>query len=165
MAKAKNEKKTREVTTLRPFSDISRWDREMDRLFGHFFERRLRPFRGGHWWPGRGAEVSVPAVDLFEDNGDIVAKAELPGMEKEDIEVNITDNRLIIKGEKKKEQESREEDYYYSERSYGSFSRTIDLPSEVETGKSKATFKNGVLEIRIPKTEAAKKKEVKVKVE
>jgi HSP20 family protein len=104
-------------------------------------------------------------VDLFEDKNEIVIKAELPGMEKENVEVKLTDHMLTIKGEKKKEEEVKEENYYRSERSYGSFIRTLELPADVHADKVKASFKNGVLEVRLPKTEEAKTKEVKVKVE
>jgi len=90
---------------------------------------------------------------------------ELPGIEKEDIEVNISGNLLTVKGEKKKEGEIKEENYYRLERSYGSFSRTVELPKEVQIEQARASFKNGVLEIRLPKTEEAKKKEIKVRVE
>jgi HSP20 family protein len=92
-------------------------------------------------------------------------KAELPGMEKENIEVNLTDHMLTIKGEKKKAEEVKEEKYYRSERSYGAFVRTLELPRDVHGDKIKATFKNGVLEVRMPKTEEAKAKEIKVKVD
>ena len=110
-------------------------------------------------------ELEAPAVDLFEDKNDIVVKAELPGMEKENVEVKLTDHMLTIKGEKKKEEEIKEENYYRSERSYGSFIRTLELPADVHADKVKASFKNGVLEVRLPKTEEAKSKEIKVKVE
>ncbi len=110
-------------------------------------------------------ELEAPAVDLFEDKNDIVVKAELPGMEKENVEVKLTDHTLTIKGEKKKEEEIKEENYYRSERSYGSFIRTLELPTDVHADKVKASFKNGVLEVRLPKTEEAKTKEFKVKVE
>jgi HSP20 family protein len=94
-----------------------------------------------------------------------VVKAELPGMEKDNIDVTLSDNRLTIKGEKKKEEEVNKKGYYRSERSYGSFVRSLELPSEVQTDKIKAAFKNGVLEIRLPKTEQAKKKETRVKID
>ena len=110
-------------------------------------------------------EITSPTVDLYEEKDDIVVKAELPGLEKDDIEVNLSDNRLTIRGEKKQEEEVKRENYYRSERSYGSFSRTLELPREVQTDKVKAAFKNGILEIRLPKTEEAKKKETKIKVE
>jgi len=110
-------------------------------------------------------ELEAPAVDLFEDKNEIVIKAELPGMEKENVEVKLTDHMLTIKGEKKKEEEIKEENYYRSERSYGSFIRTLELPADVHADKVKASFKNGILEVRLPKTEEAKSKEIKVKVE
>ena len=110
-------------------------------------------------------EVKPPIIDVFEEKDDIVVKAELPGMEKDKIEVNLTDHTLTIKGEKKKEDEVKEEDYYRGERSYGSFLRTLDLPKDVRADKVKASFKNGILEIRMPKTEEARTKEVKVKVD
>ena len=110
-------------------------------------------------------ELRAPAVDLFEEKDDIVVKAELPGMDKDNIEVNLTDNMLTIKGEKKKENEVKEEKYYRCERSYGSFVRNIEIPKAVHVDKVKASFKNGILEVRVPKTEEAKRKEVKLKVE
>jgi HSP20 family protein len=94
-----------------------------------------------------------------------VVTAELPGIDKDNISVNLTDHTLTIKGEKKKEEEIKEENYYRSERSYGSFLRTLELPRDVHADKVKASFKNGVLEVRLPKTEEAKAKEVKVKVD
>ena len=165
MAKAEKnkEKETKAVAPWRPFPEMARWEREMERMFEDFFDRRW-PMR---WWPSRVAEISLPAVelDLYEEKGEIVAKAELPGLTKEDIEVKITENVLTIKGEKKKEEEVREKDYYRSERSYGSFMRSVELPREVQAEKIKATFKNGILEVRLPVSEEAKKKEIKVKVD
>ena len=86
-------------------------------------------------------------------------------MTKENIEVNLTDHTLTIKGEKKKEEEIKEENYFRAERSYGSFIRTLELPKDVHGDKIKACFKNGILEVRLPKTGEAKTKEMKVKVE
>jgi HSP20 family protein len=104
-------------------------------------------------------------VDLYEDKNDIVVKAELPGIEKDNVEVNLTDHTLTIKGEKKKEEEVKEENYYRTERSYGSFVRTVEIPKDVHADKVRANFKNGILEVRLPKTEEAKAKEIKVKVD
>ncbi|HEY7317172.1 MAG TPA: Hsp20/alpha crystallin family protein [Candidatus Binatia bacterium] len=162
-AKAKA-KRTGAVVPRRASSELSPWG-ELDRMFESFLERRLRPFWPERWWPTTGMEISAPALDVYEEKDDIVVKAELPGMEKDNIEVNLSDNRLTIKGEKKKEEEVKKEGYYRSERSYGSFVRSLELPSEVQTDKIKAAFKNGVLEIRLPKTEEAKKKETKVKID
>jgi HSP20 family protein len=164
MAEKAKEKETKAVTPWRPFMDLTRWERDMERRMEDFLGRRTRP-----WWPerwfGTDMDVTAPAVDLFEEKDDIVVKAELPGMEKDNIEVNLTDHTLTIKGEKKKEEETKEKNYYRSERSYGSFVKTLELPKEVHADKVKASFKNGILEVRLPKTEEAKAKEVKVKVD
>jgi len=165
MADKTKEKEAKAVTPWRPFKDLTRWERDMDRMRENFFGPR-----GSHWWPERWfsadeLDVRAPAVDVFEEKDDIVVKAEIPGMDKDNIQVNLTDHTLTIKGEKKKEEEVKEENYYRSERSYGSFFRTLELPRDVHADKVKATFKNGVLEVRMPKTEEAKAKEIKVKVE
>ena len=164
MAEKAKEKETKEVSPWRPFGELTGWERDMDRMIEDFFGRRVRP-----WWPERfrfgEMEVRPPVVDVFEEKDDIVVKAELPGMERDNIEVNLTDHTLTIKGEKKKEEEIKKENYYRAERSYGSFYRSVDLPKEVQSDKVKAAFKNGILEVRMPKTEEAKSKEVKVKVD
>ncbi len=154
----------KEVAPWRPFSEMSRWERDMERVFDDFLGHRW-PVLGERWWPSQAVGLSIPAVDLYEEKDEIVAKTELPGVAKEDIQVNITDHMLTIKGEKKREEETKEKNFYRSERSYGAFSRSIELPSEIHAEKARASFKNGVLELHLPKTEEAKKKEVKVKVE
>ncbi|HEX7233103.1 MAG TPA: Hsp20/alpha crystallin family protein [Candidatus Binatia bacterium] len=163
MAEKAKEKETKAVAAWRPFMDLSRWERDMDRMMEGFFDRRMRP-----WWPwprGESVEFAAPAVDLYEEKDDIVVKAELPGIDKNNIEVSLSDHHLTIKGEKKKEEEVKEETYIRSERSYGAFVRTLELPAEVHGEKVKASFKNGILEVRLPKTEEAKAKEIKVKVD
>jgi HSP20 family protein len=155
-----------EVLALRtPFGTLSRLEQDMERMFNDFWRR---PFLGlwdsDRWWPGRTLGLQMPAVDVYEEKDDVVVKAEIPGLSKEEIEVMLTDSTLTIKGEKKKEEETKEKNYYCSERSSGSFSRHLELPAEVKTDQAKASFKDGILEIRLPKTEEAKKKAVKVKV-
>ena len=144
---------------------VPAWEREIDRLFdsmrrGFSWPRMWAPER----WPALDIEVSVPAVDVFEKGDDVMVKAEIPGMSKDDIEVTVTDSTLTVKGQKKKEEEVKEENYYRSERSFGSFLRTVELPAEVKTDQAKATFKDGILEVLLPKTEQAKRKTVSVKV-
>lgn len=107
----------------------------------------------------------MPAVDLFEEKDELVVKAELPGLSKEDIQVQVADSTLTLKGEKKREEEVREEDYYYAERAHGSFVRTLEIPCEVKADQVKAVFKDGVLEIHLPKSEEAKKKTKTVQVQ
>lgn len=165
----KPEKKTTAVATRRPSEVLPRWS-EMDRWFDRMFEdfwRRPSPslWRPERWFPPELMAMRMPAVDVYEEKDDIVAKAELPGLSKEDLEVQVRGSTLTLKGEKKKKEEVKEEDYYYSERSHGAFVRNIDLPSEVKSDQVKATFKDGVLEIRMPKTEEAKKKSVPIEID
>ncbi len=137
----------------------------MEKRFEDFFRR---PFSmvSPAWWPGlREAEGELaPSIDIYEEGDEIVVKAELPGMKKEDIEVNLTEDSITISGEKKKEEKVERKGYHRHERSYGSFARSFSLPSEVRTDDAKGEFKDGVLEIRIPKTEEAKKKVRKVTI-
>jgi HSP20 family protein len=155
---AKQETK-KEVAQWRPW-DLTAWERDMERMMEDVFGRR--PLAS--WWP-RALGAAVPALDLYEEKEEVVAKAELPGIERKDIQVNISDHQLTIKGEKKKEEETKEKNFYRSERSYGSFCRSVELPADVEVDKAKASFKDGVLEIHIPKTEEAKKQPKQVTIE
>lgn len=159
-------KEPKEVVKAEPSWAVSPFE-EMDRMFDNFFRRPFSPF-GLSWFPRMRLpefeEVS-PTVDIFEDGDDVVVKTELPGMTKDDIEVSLSEDSITITGEKKKEEKIDKKDYYRIERSYGSFKRCFGLPAEVRNEKAKATFKNGVLEIRIPKTEEAKKKARKIKIE
>jgi len=150
-------------------AEVAPWNfADVERMFEDWFENFWgRPFPQ-LWRPGfarlRPMTVEAPALDVYDEKDDLIVKAEIPGLSKEDIDVTIEGNTLTIKGEKKKEEETKEENYYRCERSFGAFSRSIDLPAEVKTDKVNASFKDGVLEIRMPKTEEAKKNVVKVKV-
>lgn len=142
------------------------WERELDRFWDEFRRPFSLPRLWGaeRWWPSVPAMLRPPAVDVYEDGDQIIVKADIPGLSKDDIEVNVTDSTLTIKGEKRKEEEVKEKDYYRSERSFGAFSRSIVLPAEVKTEQAKATFVNGVLEVRLPKSEGAKHKVINVQV-
>jgi HSP20 family protein len=94
-----------------------------------------------------------------------MVKAEVPGMDAKDVNITLNDGLLTIKGEKKVEKEEKDEGYHLTERRYGSFSRSIRLPSDIQSDKIKANYKNGLLTITMPKSEKAKTKEIKVKVE
>jgi len=138
---------------------------EMDRFMERFFGRGFAPM----WmpklrWPG---EMEMPslAVDVYEDANNVIMKAELPGMTKEEIDVEIAGDMITISGEKKKEEKIEKGDYHRMERSFGSFRRSISLPAEVQSAKAKAKFKDGMLEIKVPKTKEAKEKKVKVEIE
>ncbi|BAU23945.1 heat shock protein Hsp20 [Caldimicrobium thiodismutans] len=144
-----------ELTIWRPFQDLKK---EMDRLWQEFFGKSYLPER----W-----EVIewAPAVDVSETDDEVIVKADLPGVKPEEIEINLVDNVLTIKGEKKREAEEKKENYYRVERYYGSFMRAIQLPSEVDVEKVKAQYKDGVLKVTLPKKPEAKKKLIKVEVE
>ncbi len=107
----------------------------------------------------------VPAVDVREDEGHYLVKADLPGISKEGLDVSITDNVLTIRGERTEKSEKKEKGYWHSERWSGSFSRSLELPAEVDASKVSASFKDGVLELSIPKPEQTKPKQVKVNVQ
>lgn len=139
--------------------------------FEHAFDRLLdRLFDDFRRWPsiwGRGNEnlLRMPPTDVYEEKDRIVVKAELPGMGKEDIHVTLTDHTLTIKGEKKKEAEVKQENYHRWERSYGSLLRTVELPMAVKSDDVKAEFKDGVLTVRLPKSEEEKHKQVHVRID
>lgn len=146
-----------------PAKEIESMRRDMERIFNGFFDPF--PARRQVRWPAiaeRG--VNVPGIEMYDRKGEIVARVELPGVDKKDIDLKIDKDTLTIKGESKKGEEVKEEDYYLSELTYGSFSRTIGLPAEVDSEKAKATFKDGILEIVMPKREEAKAKEIKIEV-
>ena len=104
-----------------------------------------------------------PAIEVFEKEDKYVIKAELPGLKEEDVDVSVSDDTLCLKGEKKTEYEIKEEEYHWSERTYGSFLRTIRLPSNVDTKKIEADYENGMLEITLPKMAEVKPKKITVK--
>lgn len=107
-------------------------------------------------------EVWSPLVDIIDKKDHILVKAELPGIDKKDIKISISENSLTISGERKEEKEVKKEDYYCCERAFGAYSRTIELPVEVDKNKTKATFKNGILEVTLPKKEETKPKEIEI---
>ena len=160
------EKESKEIIKTEPGRALSPFE-EMERRFEDLFRRPFSLIEPS-WWPRlrmpEMEEVSAK-VDIFEEGDNFVVKAEIPGLKKEDIEVNLTGDMITISGEKKKEEKVEKKDYYRVERSYGSFTRSFRLPKEVQTDKAKATFKDGVLEVKVPKTEEAKKREKKVPVE
>ena len=148
----------------KPIAEMARWEREVERMLGNFFTGRAHSPFDDRFEPGSSLGMRSPSLDLYEEKDQIVVKAELPGMTKDDIQVSLADNILTIRGEKKKEEEEDGKDYYHSERVYGYFSRSVPLPAEINPEKIQALFKNGVLEIRLPKSEEAKKKTINVKV-
>ena len=134
-----------------PFGMMRRFTDEMDRMFEDF------GFPGmGRWNRGGGMERFSPQVDLFERDGKLVVRADLPGMNKEDVTVEVTEDAVIIDGERKYEHEENEQGIYRSERGYGRFHREIPLPDGVKTENATANFKNGVLEVALEAPQTAK---------
>jgi len=142
-----------------PFRAMQRMADEMDRLFDDFgFGRRwLRPS-----WRETGAELWAPEVEVFQKNHELTIRADLPGLKREDVTVDITDNDVTIQGERKHEKEEEREGYYRTERGYGSFCRVIPLPEGAISEQAKANFKDGVLEITIPAPPASKGRRLEI---
>ncbi|MBU6390947.1 MAG: Hsp20/alpha crystallin family protein [Planctomycetota bacterium] len=148
----------REITKWTLLPTISSLQSEMNRMMDRFF-------RGGDL-SELGTEIGawIPPIDLSETAEKITVKAEIPGIDPKEVDISIQGDTLLIKGEKKEEKEEKGKNYYRMERRYGGFSRSIDLPSSVDTNKVTAEYKNGVLEITLQKKEAVKPKQISVKV-
>ena len=160
---------SRGIAPVKARPEAGRIEQNVERMFEDLWARPWRSLmdfgwpRHRHLWTD--LEATSPAIEISEDKNEVLVKAELPGMKKEDLEINVEERLLTIRGEKKKEEERKGEGYFYSERSYGAFERCIEIPRDVQSDKAHATFKDGVLEVRLPKTEEAKRKEVKIKVD
>ena len=141
-----------------PFSELESLQREMNKLFDFSFTRNPlggSTLLGGQW---------APAIDVYESRDDILVKADLPGLTKDEIQVSVQNSNLIIKGEKKKDLEVKEENYFKTERFYGSFYRTVQLPAQVDSDKVDAKYEDGVLSLTLPKKEEAKPKQITIDV-
>jgi HSP20 family protein len=153
VSKDKDKQKNNKSLSVSPWQSLSdwrQWERQIERVFDDLFERRMSPFRGA----ARSGRGDVPAVDVYEQDKELVAKVELPGLEKDDIDVTLTDQTLTIKAEKKKAEEIKDENYHRLERVHGLLRRSIDLPAGVDVEQVKASFRNGVLEIRMPRSQS-----------
>jgi HSP20 family protein len=143
------------MNALTPWSGLSGMRREMDRLLERFFETDGGELESvGEW---------RPKIDLTETKDAVVVKAEIPGVEQRDIQVSLQEGALTIKGEKQREKEEKADRYHRVERSYGSFMRSLRLPTAVEGEKVTATFKDGVLTVTLPKAPTAKGTTIPVK--
>ncbi len=142
-----------------PFRELTSIQDRMNRLFDEFVGRRA-PFTAE-------TEESwgfAPPVDIYEDTHKLIFKVEIPGMEEKDLKVEIEDNTLTVRGERKMEKEIKEEHFRHKERHYGAFSRSFTLPASVDAEKIEANYVNGVLAIELPKRAEAKPKQIKVNV-
>ncbi len=145
-----------ELIPWKPFRELGSLRKEMDSLWDRFF--------GGALSTGLLREAWVPSVDISETKEGFVVKAELPGLDARDVNVNISGDILTIKGEKKTEREQKDEHLHCVERYSGTFQRSFQLPSSVKADKIEARFDKGVLEITLPKAKEAKAKEIEIKV-
>ncbi len=141
-----------------PFDELTSLRESMERLFDDLFTTRR---------PGRALAPALwePAVELFETEGDVVFRAEMPGIDPKQVDVTVMEDTLTVKGEARTEQEQKGRNYYRRELRYGSFERAVGLPTSVQADQAKATFRHGILEVRIPKAERGRTKSIKVEVE
>ena len=146
------------IVRFDPFRELTDMQDRMGRLLGDFYGRRGADdlMRRGAW---------VPPVDVYEGaNSELVIKAELPDMKREEIQLTVENNTLTISGEKKLDEAVKEDNYHRIERAYGTFARSFSLPPTVDTGKVAADYKAGVLTVRLPLREEAKPRQIQVKV-
>jgi HSP20 family protein len=140
-----------------PFEDTGTLRRAMDRLFDDFFTTR-RPSRDL-------AEMAwEPAVEMYETDHDVVVRAEMPNIDPKAVDITVTNDAITLKGVTKHDEEQKDRNYYRREIRYGAFSRTLPLSTEVKAADATATYKDGVLEVRVPKSERVKPTSVKVQI-
>ena len=146
------------ITRFDPFRDLAVLQDRMNRLFNDTYGSRNHEdhmMSRGTW---------VPPVDIYEAEGELVLKAELPDMQRDDIDVTVENNTLTIRGERKLDNEIKQENFHRVERAYGSFVRTFSLPPTVDSGNIGAEYKNGVLTVKLPMREEVKPRTIDVKV-
>lgn len=146
------------VIRWEPFRDLVPTQDRFNQLFNNTFARAFGDQQEvtPHAW--------VPAVDIYETGDSLVLKAELPGINPEDVEIRVEDNTLYLKGERKLEKEVREENLHRVERSYGTFMRNFALPNSIDADKVKAEYENGILTLTMPKREEAKPRTIKINI-
>ena len=142
-----------QLTKWEPFGEMRRFQRDMNRLLEDF--PRLRMGNGD-------LSAWAPEVDVFEEGDNLVLKMDVPGMDPKAIDVQVENNTLTLRGERKTEREEQKRNYYFSERSYGAFARSFTLPSSTDANKIKADCKDGVLQITMPKAEDSKAKRINI---
>lgn len=146
----------RDIMRWDPFREISTLRDEVDRLFDAFFGKQMERMREELW---------APAINVEETENEFIVKAELPGLKKEDIKLSLTEDGLVIFGERKFEKEEKGKTYHRIEMNYGKFERSVRFPVEVIPDKAKATYKDGILTVTVPKSEKSKAKEIEIEIE
>lgn len=150
--KGGEEKMARDLMPWSPWREMMNMRETIDRFFDEPFSSR-----------SLSTAVFQPSISIRETKNDLVVEADLPGVKEDDVDVQVEDDKLIIRGERKHSSETKREDYYHMESSYGSFSRVIGLPSYVDASRAEAEVKDGILEVRIPKVEGKKSRKIAVK--
>jgi HSP20 family protein len=145
------------IVRFEPFLNPVTTQNQFERLFREAFSPVLGESEAS-------TRTWAPPVDIYENGDNLVLKAELPGINPDDVEIRVEDNTLYLKGERKFEKEVKEQNYHRVERSYGTFTRTFSLPNSVDSDKVAASFKDGVLTLTMPKKEEAKPKTIKINV-
>ena len=143
------------LTQWRGLREVDRFRDEIDRLFDNFFTRSPfgRSFESGDW---------MPPIDMSENEKEVVVQAEVPGLDAKDIDISLNGRMLTIRGERKQEQKEKAENYHRIERRYGSFSRSFELPADVDGNKVNAIYKDGILTLNLPKTKEQSVKKIEV---
>jgi HSP20 family protein len=144
------------LSPMDPEGESQSFQDEMNRLFNQFFQGGTGEEAG---WGGR---TWTPPVDIYETDEALILKAELPGVSKDDVSIEIHQNTLVLRGQRRHEAEVKEDRYHRVERAYGSFQRSFMLPTLVDQEHVRATYRDGVLELRLPKSEATKPKRVAI---
>jgi HSP20 family protein len=144
------------LTKWKPADTQLKFKSEFDKLFDSFF--------GDSFISSSNLFSISPRADIEETDGEYLVTAEVPGIEKKDLKIHVEDNRLILKGEKKQSKEVKDSNYICSERSYGGFQRSFELPSSIKTGDISADYKDGIIKVRLPKSEESKRKEIEIKI-
>jgi len=141
-----------------PFDELASLRESMERVFDEFFTSRRTERRGV-------PAVWEPAAELFETDNEVVFRAEMPGIDPKSVDVTVSEDALTVRGEARAEEEQKGRNYYRRELRYGSYQRTVALPTAVQADQARAAYRNGILEVRLPKAERARAKSIKVEVE
>ena len=142
------------IERWRPFGSVARWDSEVNRLFDSFFGKPTATSNGDRVW--------APALDMYETKDEIVLNFELPGVREKDVTLSITGDVLTLKGERVLDRDVKDESYHHVERVFGKFERSGQLPTEFQAEKVQATYRDGMLEVKLPKAEEVKPREIKI---
>ncbi|RKZ32975.1 Hsp20/alpha crystallin family protein [bacterium] len=146
------------ITRWRPFEDLMNIEDEISKFFDDFLGQKLQTRR-------QAREGWIPRVDISENDDEITVRADIPGMKKEDVKITLSENVLTISGDKRVERDEKKDNYHRIERLFGKFSRSFYIPTNVDPANISAKYNNGVLEIKLPKKEEAKPKEIPIEVE